>query len=63
MDISKRLYSIVMLLAFAICFVAIYESFNLQQKDSDTQISNILQKARKKVSNSEIMDIMTPLDD
>ena len=63
MDISKRLYSIVMLLAFAICFVAIYESFNLQQKDSDTQISNILQKARKKVTNSDVVDIMTPLDE
>lgn len=63
MDISKRLYFIVILLAFAICYVAVHESFYLEQKNKDEKISNILQKARKQVSNTEVKDIMTPLED
>ncbi|MBQ2312788.1 MAG: hypothetical protein II183_01340, partial [Elusimicrobiaceae bacterium] len=58
MDIGKRLYFIVILLAFAICFVAVYESFNLQKKDKDAEISGILQKAREQASHLEVTDIL-----
>ncbi len=63
MDISKRLYSVVILLALAICFIAVYESINLPKGNNDTQISNILQKAREQVSNSKDKGILSPLED
>lgn len=63
MDISKRLYSIVILLALAICFVAVYESFHLDKEDTNAKVSDILQKAREKASQSETMDILTPLEE
>lgn len=63
MDISKRLYSVVILLALAICFAAVYESFQLQKKDKDTKISDILKKARKQASNTESVNILTPLEE
>lgn len=63
MDIGKRLYSITILLALAICFVAVYESFNLQKKDKDAEISNILQKARQQASHLEVTDVLMPLED
>ncbi len=62
MDISKRLYSIVILLALAICFVAVYESFDLKKKDKDVNISKILQKTRDKAHSANVTDILTPME-
>lgn len=62
MDIGKRLYLIVILLALAICFVAVYESFNLQKEDKDINISNILQKAREQASNLKATDVLMPIE-
>ena len=58
MDIGKKLYFIVILLAFAICFVAVYESLDLQKKDNDIEISNILKKAREQASQLEVSDVL-----
>ena len=63
MDISKRLYSIVILLAIAICFIAVYESFNLKKKDRNEKVASILQKARNQASNLEVTDVLMPLED
>lgn len=63
MDIGKRLYSVVILLVIAICFVAVRESFNLQEENKDTTISNILKKARAQASNLEVADVLMPLED
>ena len=63
MDISKRLYFIIILLAIAICSVAVYESFNLKKEDDKANISKILQKARQQASHLEVADVLMPLED
>lgn len=63
MDISKRLYFIVILLALVICSVAVYESFILQKEDKNSKISDILNKAREQASHLEVTDVLIPLEE
>ncbi|MBO4707193.1 MAG: hypothetical protein J5594_01365 [Elusimicrobiaceae bacterium] len=63
MDIGKRLYFVVILLALVICFIAVYESFNLQKENKDVNISNILQKAREQSTNLQVTDVLMPIEE
>ena len=63
MDITNRLYFIVILLALFICSVAVYEGLNLQPKDNKgADISNILNKARNQAKNTQTPDVLTPVE-
>jgi len=61
MDITKRLYSAVILLAILVCGIAVYESF-MPQIQKNLRVNNILNKARKKAKNIEITDVLQPVE-
>ncbi len=62
MDITKRLYMVVLLLAITICSIAVYESFKYKEQNN-LSMSSVLKKARNKVNKMEITDILQPVKD
>lgn len=60
MDITRRLYMIVILLVFTIGGIAIFESIQSKKADNVT-IASVLRKARSKVNQMEVTDVLTPV--
>lgn len=62
MDITKRLYMVVGLLALFICGAAVFESIGSKQQDGQS-ISSVLKKARNKVNQVEVTDVLPPVEE
>ena len=62
MDISKRLYLAVFLLAITICGIAVYESIEYG-KQNNIAMSSVLKKARNKGKQIEITDVLKPVEE
>ena len=62
MDITKRLYMVVFLLAVTICVVAVYESIEYNKKNN-LNLASVLNKARNKAAPMEVTEVLAPVEE